>query len=179
MKKRATGWLPNDCDPSAVEIKLTEKGNMRFGRKSALEQRDELFADVTQLQQIHEQLAKIQTHSAPVVSGGITTTIKLSPDERARTLKGLSEGVVAVTGEVKRQEKRIVDGHRRKDGRPPKPENSNDAVTTLLREKRPEDFNGRFTLRRAMDTQAWLEARKVYKSADAVTKLVNRAKRSK
>jgi hypothetical protein len=72
-------------------------------------------------------------------------------------------------------------GQRRKSGRPGKPSNTNDDVLALLREHRPDYFNGRFTLARAEATRKWFEQppRKIYKSTDAVTKLVNRAKRRK
>ena len=73
-------------------------------------------------------------------------------------------------------------GQRRKNGRPAKPSNTNDAVVALLREHRPDDFKGRFTLARAEATRNWLEGqkiegRKICKTIEAVTKLVNRAKR--
>jgi hypothetical protein len=73
--------------------------------------------------------------------------------------------------------KAVVDGLNRSRGRPPKPENSNDTVVALLKTHRPEDFQGRFTLKRAEATRIWLEGHKVFKSTDAVTKLVNRTKR--
>jgi hypothetical protein len=68
-------------------------------------------------------------------------------------------------------------GQRRKNGRPSKPRNCNDAVLDLLREQRPKDFVGRFTLTRADLTRKWLEGKRIYKSTDAVLKMVNRAKR--
>jgi hypothetical protein len=70
-------------------------------------------------------------------------------------------------------------GQRRANGRPPTPANSNDAVVALLKKHRPNDFKGRFTLGRADDTRKWLERRSIHKNLDAVTKLVNRAKRAK
>ena len=70
-------------------------------------------------------------------------------------------------------------GQARKAGRPAKPENSNDGIIALLRKHRPLDFVGRFGSRQAEDARLWLERRKIYKSADAITKMVNRAKRSK
>ena len=69
-----------------------------------------------------------------------------------------------------------IAGMQRRGGRPPKPENSNDKIIALLREHRPLDFKGRFTLARAEATRKWLERRKIYKSTDAITKMVNRAK---
>jgi len=70
-------------------------------------------------------------------------------------------------------------GQRRKAGRPPKPQNSNDRIIALLKRHRPHDFIGRFSLRQAEDTRQWLQRRKIYKSTDAITTMVNRDKRRK
>lgn len=69
-------------------------------------------------------------------------------------------------------------GQRRKSGRPAKPANSNDSLIALLREHRADDFKGRFTLKRAKATQKWLRQRGEYKSVEAITRMVNRAKRA-
>ncbi len=77
-------------------------------------------------------------------------------------------------------ETQIADvGQRRKAGRPSKPQNSNDQIIALLKKCRPLDFIGRFGLRQAQNAKLWLEGKKIYKSTDAITKLVNRAKRRK
>jgi hypothetical protein len=68
-------------------------------------------------------------------------------------------------------------GQRRSKGRPAKPQNSNESVIELLRAQRAHDFVGRFTLARADRTRVWLQERAIYKSADAVTKLINREKK--
>jgi hypothetical protein len=69
-------------------------------------------------------------------------------------------------------------GQRRSKGRAAKPQNSNDSVVALIREHRADDFRGRFTAKRAIVTRDWLQANHgIYKSADAVTKMINRAKK--
>lgn len=80
--------------------------------------------------------------------------------------------------EAGRAIKRVVHGAARREGRPEKPANSNDSVIALLRQQRATDFNGRFTLKRAEATRKWLERRGVRKSIDAITRMVNRAKRA-
>lgn len=72
--------------------------------------------------------------------------------------------------------KRVMDGVARHENRSKKPANSNDVVVALLREHRPLDFKGRFTLARAGETREWLARRRIYKSLDAITKMRNRAK---
>lgn len=86
-------------------------------------------------------------------------------------------GELAAVFQTETQVARV--GQARKAGRPPKPANSNDQVAALLRAQRPDDFKGRFTLKRAEATRRWLEGHRVFKSTDAVTKLINRAKRPK
>lgn len=75
--------------------------------------------------------------------------------------------------------KRILAGEARHENRSPRPANSNAPAIALLRKHRADDFKGRFTLKRAEATQKWLQRHGKYKSTDAITRMVNRAKRAK
>lgn len=75
--------------------------------------------------------------------------------------------------------KRVEHGVARHKNRPSKPQNSNDEIIALLRKCRPHDFMGRFGVKSAEETRRWLERRKIYKSTDAITKMINRAKKLK
>lgn len=72
--------------------------------------------------------------------------------------------------------KRIEHGVARHKSRAPKPQNSNDGIVALLRKNRPHDFIGRFGLKHAEQIRVWLARRKIYKTTDAITKMVNRSK---
>jgi hypothetical protein len=103
---------------------------------------------------------------------------KLTPEQRSNLLRDtpISPGMLT-PAEIKTEFETARTGERRSKGRPAKPQNSNDVVVKLLRAHRASDFVGRFTLARAVKTQAWLEKRGTFKSIEAVTKLINREKK--
>ena len=73
----------------------------------------------------------------------------LTPEQCMKRLQDIPIPEGGLTpAEVNAELELVRVGQRRKTARPAKPSNSNDAVVALLREHRPDDFNGRFTLAR-------------------------------
>lgn len=107
-----------------------------------------------------------------------TADENLSSEELLKRLAAVPLPPGALTpAELNAELETVRVGQRRSKGRPAKPQNTNDGVIALLREHRASDFRGRFTLARANETKAWLYARGIHKSTDAVAKLISREKK--